>query len=157
MSVCLSLWRIPSTCRLDDSERSLAFTANSVDILEWNLLKFFRCSMILRCTSGIFHNKIHLISRGCPWPSVALQVQNCGLKHQSFIHWYSEYYWSLFVNWIIIFTFADSICNRINIYYNHIYTCIVKYNVRNNLIKVSRVILHREDLSNISEYPRCVH
>ena len=27
-----------------------------------------------------------LISPGCPWPSIALQVQNLNLKHHSFIH-----------------------------------------------------------------------
>ena len=31
------------------------------------------------------HNKIHLIIPGCPRPSIALQEQNRGLKHQSFI------------------------------------------------------------------------
>ena len=28
-----------------------------------------------------YHNKIHLIRPGCPWPRVALQVQNRDLKH----------------------------------------------------------------------------
>ena len=59
------------------------------------------------CNRGMIHNKIHqprspaqysltnaeqwpktpfiyLISLGCPWSSIALQVQNCGLKHHSF-------------------------------------------------------------------------
>ena len=35
-------------------------------------------------TRGIIHNKIHLISPGCPLPSIALQVQDRGLKHYSF-------------------------------------------------------------------------
>ena len=30
-------------------------------------------------------HKINLISRGCLYPSVALQVQNCGLEHHSFM------------------------------------------------------------------------
>ena len=34
---------------------------------------------------GMIHNKIHLISPGCSRPSIALQVQNGGLKHHSFI------------------------------------------------------------------------
>ena len=33
---------------------------------------------------GMICNKIHLISPGCSRPSIALQVKNCGLKHQSF-------------------------------------------------------------------------
>ena len=33
------------------------------------------------CTRGMFHNKIHLISPGCPWSSIALQIQNDALKH----------------------------------------------------------------------------
>ena len=33
----------------------------------------------------MIHNKIHLISPCCPRPSITLQVQNCGLKHQSFL------------------------------------------------------------------------
>ena len=36
------------------------------------------------CTRGMLHNKIHLTSPSCPLPSIALQVQNRGLKHQSF-------------------------------------------------------------------------
>ena len=36
------------------------------------------------CTKGMFHNKMHLNSSGCPRPNIALQVQNRGLK--SFIH-----------------------------------------------------------------------
>ena len=33
---------------------------------------------------GMIHNKIHLISPGCPQPRIALQyLQNHGLKHQS--------------------------------------------------------------------------
>ena len=38
------------------------------------------------CTRGMIHAKIHLISRGCPRSSIALQVQNRGLKHHSFIY-----------------------------------------------------------------------
>ena len=37
------------------------------------------------CTWGMIHSEIHLISSGCLWPNIALQVQNCGLKHHSFI------------------------------------------------------------------------
>ena len=37
------------------------------------------------CTRVKIHNKIHSISTGCPRPSIALEVQNCGLKHQSFV------------------------------------------------------------------------
>ena len=33
----------------------------------------------------MIRNKIHLISPGCPHPSIALQVQNRGLKQNSFI------------------------------------------------------------------------
>ena len=34
---------------------------------------------------GMIHNKIHLISPGCPQPSIAfLTMQNHGLKHHSF-------------------------------------------------------------------------
>ena len=32
------------------------------------------------------HDKIHLIRPGCLRPSIALTVQNRGLKHQSFIY-----------------------------------------------------------------------
>ena len=32
------------------------------------------------CTRGMRHNKIHLINPGCPWSSIALQVQNRVLK-----------------------------------------------------------------------------
>ena len=32
-----------------------------------------------------FITKIHLISTGCPRPSIALQMQNHGIKHHSFI------------------------------------------------------------------------
>ena len=35
---------------------------------------------------NMIHNKIHLIRPGCLRPSIALTVQNRGLKHQSFIH-----------------------------------------------------------------------
>ena len=39
---------------------------------------------------GMIHNKFHLISPGCPQPSIALQ-QNHGLKHQSSgTHWSQE-------------------------------------------------------------------
>ena len=34
--------------------------------------------------SGMIHNKIHLIRPGCLRPCIALTVQNCGLKQQSF-------------------------------------------------------------------------
>ena len=37
------------------------------------------------CARGMVHNKIHLIRQGCLRPSIALTVQNRGLKHQSFI------------------------------------------------------------------------
>ena len=33
---------------------------------------------------GVIRNNIHLISPGCPRPSVAFQVQNRGLKYHSF-------------------------------------------------------------------------
>ena len=33
------------------------------------------------CTRGKILSKIHLISPGCPRPSIALQMQNRGLKH----------------------------------------------------------------------------
>ena len=33
---------------------------------------------------GMIHNKIHLISPGCPRPNIALQMQNRSLKHDSF-------------------------------------------------------------------------
>ena len=33
---------------------------------------------------GMIHNKIHLLSPGCLRPRVAFQVQNHGLKRQSF-------------------------------------------------------------------------
>ena len=32
----------------------------------------------------MIHYKIHIISPGCPRPGIVLQVQNRGLKHQSF-------------------------------------------------------------------------
>ena len=35
----------------------------------------------------MIHIKIHLISPGCPRPSIALQVQNRGLKQFHFIQW----------------------------------------------------------------------
>ena len=34
------------------------------------------------CTWGMFHTKVHLISPGCPRPSIAL-LQNCCLEHHS--------------------------------------------------------------------------
>ena len=34
----------------------------------------------------MIHNKINVIRPGCPQPSLALEVQNRGFKHQSFIH-----------------------------------------------------------------------
>ena len=34
----------------------------------------------------MIHNEIHLISPGCPRPSIALQMQNRGLKRHSFIN-----------------------------------------------------------------------
>ena len=34
------------------------------------------------CTRDMIHKKIHSISGGYLWPSIALQVQNHGLKHQ---------------------------------------------------------------------------
>ena len=37
------------------------------------------------CTRGMIHNQIHLISQGCPRASIALHVQNRGLKHHSSI------------------------------------------------------------------------
>ena len=37
------------------------------------------------CIRGIIHNTIHLTSLGCPGPIIALQLQNCGLKHHSCI------------------------------------------------------------------------
>ena len=33
----------------------------------------------------MLHTKIHLNRTACPWPS-SFTVQNCGLKHHSFIH-----------------------------------------------------------------------
>ena len=36
---------------------------------------------------GMVHNKIHHIHPGCLRPSIALTVQNRGLKHQSLFHW----------------------------------------------------------------------
>ena len=33
----------------------------------------------------MIHNKIHPIIPGCSRPSIALTLQNCGLKHQSFV------------------------------------------------------------------------
>ena len=35
------------------------------------------------CTRGMIHNKVHLISSGCPQPGIALQAQNRGLKHHT--------------------------------------------------------------------------
>ena len=35
--------------------------------------------------------QIHLISPDCPWPSIALHMQNCGLKHQSFLYLLIKY------------------------------------------------------------------
>ena len=37
------------------------------------------------CTLGIIHTNIHLISQGSSQPSIAFTVQDCGLKHHSFI------------------------------------------------------------------------
>ena len=45
----------------------------------------------LSCTRGMILNRIHLISPGCPWPRIALQVQNRGVKHQSFIPYISKH------------------------------------------------------------------
>ena len=36
------------------------------------------------CTRGLSRTKIHLISPGCPQPSIALLGQNHSLKHQSY-------------------------------------------------------------------------
>ena len=36
------------------------------------------------CARGTIHNKFHLICPGCLHPSIALTVQNRGLKHRSF-------------------------------------------------------------------------
>ena len=36
------------------------------------------------CTRVLIYNKIHLIRQGCSRPSITLQEQNHGLKHQSF-------------------------------------------------------------------------
>ena len=38
------------------------------------------------CTRGMILNKIHHFRPGCLGPSIALKVQNHGLKHHSFIH-----------------------------------------------------------------------
>ena len=35
-------------------------------------------------TRGMIHIKLHLISPGCPKPSISLQMQNRGLKHHLF-------------------------------------------------------------------------
>ena len=43
------------------------------------------------CTRSMIHNKIHLINPSCPRPNIALQLQNCGLKHHSF-HFTSFHY-----------------------------------------------------------------
>ena len=55
------------------------------------------------CTRGMVHNKIHLINPCCPGPSIALQVQNRGLKqHHSFI----LYPWLIPANWISYITYS---------------------------------------------------
>ena len=35
---------------------------------------------------GMIHNKIHHMRPGCFWPSIALTVQNRGLKHHSLMY-----------------------------------------------------------------------
>ena len=45
----------------------------------------------------MIHKKIHLISPGCPRPTIALTLQNCGLKHQSF-HLYKSNFGILISN-----------------------------------------------------------
>ena len=50
-----------------------------------------RVTVVSRWTAGreidtvMFHNKIYLPHPGCLWPSIALTVQNRGLKHHSFV------------------------------------------------------------------------
>ena len=65
-------------------------------LVSWNshvgvnlLISLVRIDMKMSCTRGMIHNKIHLISLGCPWPSIAL-LQNHGPKRWSFIHWYKN-------------------------------------------------------------------
>ena len=54
------------------------------------MVQWYRAGLLVNrpsdrsCTRGMIHNKIPLISRGCPRSSVALQLQDCGLKHHSF-------------------------------------------------------------------------
>ena len=52
---------------------------------------------------GAFHNKIQLISAGCPRSSIALQVQNHDLKHHSFLKkWYIAYFNAILLSYRIL-------------------------------------------------------
>ena len=42
------------------------------------------------CTRGMIHNKLSLISPGCPRPCIALQLSNRGLQHHSVSFWHDN-------------------------------------------------------------------
>ena len=54
-------------------------------VVPWTVGLLVNRSSDRSCIRGMFQNKIYLISPCCLRPSIALTVQNHGLKHQSFI------------------------------------------------------------------------
>ena len=56
-------------------------TVRGIVVVRWTAGQQFERSIL---TSGMIHNKIQLIRPGCPRLSIALQVQNHGLKQNSF-------------------------------------------------------------------------
>ena len=68
------IWCILTCCRWNDSYdgASIALLCFPCDYL------FLKA--VIDPTRGMFHNKINLISSGCPLPSIALQVRNRGLN-----------------------------------------------------------------------------
>ena len=64
------------------SRMTVSFIISGASVVQWLL----RAGLLVNrssdwsCTGGMIHNRMHLIVPGCPRPSIALQVQNRGLK-----------------------------------------------------------------------------
>ena len=101
------------------------------------------------CTWGMMLNKIHLIRPGCLWPSIALTVQNRGLKHQSF-------HFHFFLNIALISPAAIIFClfqippsTQCTPRYPSVFTMLIQHLL---LGKYRRVALHMQSATSRLEH-----